>query len=483
VRAKKHMVLRDLLAAETHRLTELLVQISAQHWECRDFTRAELGRAWAEIAASMPVYRTYAAGARDEQDVGKRDARIIRAATASARAHCDGLPVELFDFLEELLLLRRRGRLEDDFVLRFQQLTVSVMAKAVEDTAFYCYTRFLALNEVGGDPSRFGFSPAEFHRWCHRRQALWPGSMSSTSTHDTKRGADVRARLAVLSEIPNEWIAAVRRWSKMNEAKYRGNWPGRRAEYVFYQTLVGAWPLTLERALAAMEKAAREAKDYTDWSRPVPEYEDALRHFITAAFGDSEFMACVEQFVSRIMDAGWINSLAQTLVKLTAPGVPDIYQGAELWDLTLADPDNRQPVDFARRKQLLTDAQSLSAGEVWRRRATGMPNLWLIWKTLDQRRSHPELFGPPGRYDPLPVQGTRASHVLAFVRGEGAVTIVPRLTIGINGQWGDTTVELPAGCWRDVLTSQPVATGRMTELTREFPVALLLREGEGNTNC
>jgi (1->4)-alpha-D-glucan 1-alpha-D-glucosylmutase len=482
VRAKKHMVLRDLLTAETHRLTELLVQVSARHWECRDFTRAELRQAWAEIAAAMPVYRTYAAGARDEPDIGKRDTRIIRAAVTSARAQCHDLPGELFDFLEELLLLRRRGRLEDEFVLRFQQVTVTVMAKAVEDTAFYCYARFLALNEVGGDPSRFGFSPADFNRWCHRRQSLWPGSMAATSTHDTKHGGDVRTRLAVLSEIPDEWIAAVRRWSQMNEAKHLRNWPGHRAEYVFYQTLVGAWPLTLERALAAMEKAAREAKDYTDWSRPVKEYEDALRHFITAAFGDSEFVACVEQFVSRIMDAGWINSLAQTLAKLTAPGVPDIYQGADLWDLTLADPDNRQPVDFALRKQLLTDAKCLSAGEVWRRRATGMPNLWLIWKTLDQRRSHPDLFGPAGRYDPLPVRGTGASHVLAFMRGEGAVTVIPRQTLGIDGHWGDTIVEIPPGCWRNALTLQPVATGRMTELIAEFPVAFLLREGAGNTD-
>lgn len=481
VRAKKHMVLRDLLAPETHRLTELLAQISARHWECRDFTRAELGQALAETAASMPVYRTYAASASDESDIGKRDARIIRGATAGARAKCQDLPLQLFDFLEELLLLRRRGQLEDDFVLRFQQLTGPVMAKAVEDTAFYTYARFLALNEVGGDPSRLGFSPADFHQWCHRRQMLWPGSMAATSTHDTKRGGDVRARLAVLSEIPHEWIAAVRRWSRKNEAKHRRNWPDRRAEYVFYQTLVGAWPLTLERVLAAMEKAAREAKDFTDWFLPVKEYEDALHNFITAAFNDSEFMADVEQFVARILDAGWINSLAQTLVKLTAPGVPDIYQGSELWDLALADPDNRRPVDFSLRKTLLTDAGTLSAEEAWRRRATGMPNLWLIRKTLDERRRNPGMFGPAGRYDPLPVRGTLGSHVLAFMRGDGAVTVVPRLTLGLEGDWGDTMVELPQGRWRNALISQPVATGRMTELTGQFPVALLLRDGEGDT--
>jgi (1->4)-alpha-D-glucan 1-alpha-D-glucosylmutase len=483
VRAKKHMVIHELLAAETHRLTELLVRISARHWECRDFSRTELEQAWVEIATCMPVYRTYAASARDEPEIGKRDARLIGAAATAARAHRQDLPAELFDFLEELLLLRRRGGLEDDFVLRFQQLTGPIMAKAVEDTAFYCYARFLALNEVGGDPSRFGLSLPEFHQWCHRRQTLWPGSMASTSTHDTKRGGDVRARLAVLSEMPQEWIAAVRRWSKMNEVKHRGIWPDRRAEYIFYQTLVGAWPLTLERALACMQKAAREAKDYTDWATPVPKYEDALGDFITGAFNDPRFMADIEQFVSRLLDPGWINSLAQTLVKLTAPGVPDIYQGAELWDLTLADPDNRQPVDFALRKTLLTEARTLSAEEAWQQRATGMSNLWLIWKTLEERRRHPQLFGPAGSYDPLPVQGSGASHVLAFTRGGGAVTIVPRQTLGIDGDWGDTTVALPSGCWRNALTSQPVSSGGMTDLVGQFPVALLLREGPGNTGA
>jgi (1->4)-alpha-D-glucan 1-alpha-D-glucosylmutase len=476
VRAKKHMVIHDLLAAETHRLTELLVHISARHWECRDFTRTELREAWTELAICMPVYRTYAAATSDDPEVSKRDARIIRAAATAAREHRQDLPQELFDFLEELLLLRRRGALEDDFVLRFQQLTGPVMAKAVEDTAFYCYGRFLALNEVGGDPSRFGLGVPAFHQWCQRQQALWPASMNPTSTHDTKRGGDLRARLAILSEMPQEWITAVRRWSKINEGKRRQQWPDRKAEYIFYQTLVGAWPLSLDRALACMQKAAREAKEHTDWSRPVPEYEEALHGFITDALGDPAFMADVAEFVSRLVGPGWVNSLAQTLVKLTAPGVPDIYQGTELWDLRLADPDNRQPVDFGLRKQLLTEANSLSAEEAWRRRPTGMPNLWLIWKVLNIRRSHPDLFGRAGSYEPLPVEGIKASHVLAFVRGTGAVTVVPRLVTGINGAWGDTTVEIPSGRWRNALTGELIANGGMTQLVSHFPVALLLRE-------
>jgi (1->4)-alpha-D-glucan 1-alpha-D-glucosylmutase len=262
----------------------------------------------------------------------------------------------------------------------------------------------------------------------------------------------------------------------MNEGKRRQEWPDRKAEYIFYQTLVGAWPLSLDRASACMQKAVREAKEQTDWRQPVPEYEEALQDFITGAFGDAGFMADAGEFASRLSDPGWINSLAQTLVKLTAPGVPDIYQGAELWDLSLADPDNRRSVDFALRKRLLTEAKTLSAEEVWRRRATGMPNLWLIWKVLNARRCHPDLFGRSGRYEPLPVQGEKAPHVLAFARGEGAVTVVPRLAAGINGAWADTAVEIPAGHWRNALTDEPIANGWMTELVPHFPVALLLRE-------
>jgi (1->4)-alpha-D-glucan 1-alpha-D-glucosylmutase len=276
--------------------------------------------------------------------------------------------------------------------------------------------------------------------------------------------------------MPREWIMAVRRWSKMNEGKRRQEWPDRKTEYIFYQTLVGSWPLSLDRAIAYMQKAVREAKEQTDWCQPVPEYEQALQDFITSALCDPEFIADAGEFASRLLEPGWINSLAQTLVKLTAPGVPDTYQGAELWDLTLADPDNRRTVDFALRKRLLTEAKTLSAEEAWRWRAMGTPNLWLIWKVLNARRSHPDLFGRFGGYEPLPVHGEKAAHVLAFMRGGRAVTVVPRLTVGINGVWADTSVEIPAGSWRNSLTNEPIATRRMSDLLRQFPVAFLLRE-------
>jgi (1->4)-alpha-D-glucan 1-alpha-D-glucosylmutase len=475
VRAKKQMVIHDQLAPESNRLTDLLVHISARHWECRDFTRAELADAWSELATCIPVYRTYA-GASDYPEVSEWDARLIHTAATAAREHRSDLPMELFDFLEDLLLLRRRAALEDDFVLRFQQLTGPIMAKAVEDTAFYCYPRFAALNEVGGDPARFGLSVSTFHKMCQHRQILWPGSMAATATHDTKWGEDVRARLALLSELPQEWIEAVSRWSKMNEPKRRQNRPDRKIEYLFYQALVGAWPLSKDRALNYIQKAAREAKEHTGWRRPVPEYEHALKSFASAVMEDSRFLTEVERFVAPLLDFGWTNSLAQTLAKITATGIPDIYQGAELWDLSLVDPDNRRPVDYALRQQLLAEAKGLSAPDAWQRRESGLPKLWLISKALAVRRSHPVFFSSVGWYEPLSVSGAKAPHVLAFRRGAGAVSVTPRLVAGMGGGWGDTRVELPEGRWQNVLTDSPVTSGSMTELVARFPVALLLRQ-------
>jgi (1->4)-alpha-D-glucan 1-alpha-D-glucosylmutase len=423
----------------------------------------------------MPVYRTYVC-ASSSNKVGGREARLIHVAAAAAREQRPDLPAELFGFLEELLLLRRRGDLEDDFVLRFQQVTGPLMAKAVEDTAFYCYPRFAALNEVGGDPGRFGLCPTGFHRMCQQQQILWPGSMAASETHDSKWAGDVRARLALLSECPQQWIETVRRWSKMNSPKRSQDWPDRKIEYLFYQTLVGAWPLSTDRALAYLQKAAREAKEQTRWRRPSPAYEQALERFGSEVMGDAGFLAEVERFVTPLVAAGWINSLAQTLVKLTATGVPDIYQGTELWSLSLVDPDNRRAVDFEARRQMLAEAKRLSAQEVWRCRESGLPKLWLIWKVLAVRRSHPSFFSRVGWYEPLPVSGAKRAQVLAFMRGGAAVTVVPRLGGGTGGGWGDTRVELPPGHWQNALTDSPVSTGLMAELVAGFPTALLLRK-------
>jgi (1->4)-alpha-D-glucan 1-alpha-D-glucosylmutase len=477
VQEKKLMIIRDELTAETTRLSDLLVQIAARHFECRDFTRAELTQAWTEVAACLPVYRTYASRSVDPE-ISKRDARLLHEAATSARQHHPDLSPELFDFLEQLLSLHWQGSVEDDFVLRFQQLTGPIMAKSVEDTAFYCYPRFAALNEVGGDPGRFGSSLDSFHEWCQRQQDRWPCSMSASATHDTKWGGDVRARLALLSECPQEWIEAVRRWSKINEAKRCRNWPDRKTEYLFYQALVGSWPLTKDRALAYMQKAAREAKEQTSWRQPVSEFEEALQGFVCAAMDDSSFMADVKRFVAPLLDMGWINSLAQTLIKLTATGVPDIYQGAELWDLNLTDPDNRRTVDFEVRRQCLAKAKSLNYEEAWSERASGLSRLWLIHKVLTVRRDNPALFDSSSHYEPLPVSGPQESHVLAYMRGGRAAIAVPRLMVSFNGDWVDTKVELPPGRWRNVFTDSTLENGFMKVLTARFPLALLLRDEE-----
>jgi (1->4)-alpha-D-glucan 1-alpha-D-glucosylmutase len=473
VREKKRSILNNELAAETSRLTDLLLRISAEHWEVREYARSELREVWTELAICLPVYRTYTEP-RGNPEVSHDDARLIRDTIETARRDKPSLPAELFDFTEDLLLLRRRGKIEEDFVLRFQQLTGPVMAKAVEDTAFYCYPRFAALNEVGGDPDQFGISTQRFHQVCQEQQKAWPSSMLATSTHDTKWGGDTRARLAILSERPQQWIEAVRRWSAINKSRRSENLPDRKMEYLFYQALVGAWPLSKDRAMAYVEKAAREAKENTGWQRPVQAYEDALRRFIAESMDDKSLMSDVENFVSQIADAGWVNSLAQTLVKITAPGVPDFYQGSELWDLFLTDPDNRQSVNYDQRTILLKQAKKLSAKEAWEQRESGLAKLWLIAKVLELRRRSESLDGE-SKYQPLTIKGSKANHVLAFMRGK-VITVVPRLAGGFDGDWKDTTIEQPAGIWKNYLTEDSVDSGSIAALTSHFPVALLVKD-------
>ena len=352
------------------------------------------------------------------------------------------------------------------------------MAKGVEDTAFYRFHRLVALNEVGGDPRHFGIAVAEFHRACEKARAERPLSLLASTTHDTKRSEDTRARLALLSEIPGKWADTVNRWTSHNESKRRADIPDRNTEYLLYQTLVGAWPIDLERTLAYMEKATREAKVYTSWTQQDEAYETGVRDFIAALLADGVFVADLEAFVADLLTPGRINGLAQTLIKLTAPGVPDIYQGTELWDLSLVDPDNRRPVDFALRRRLLDELPDLSPEAILARMDEGLPKLWVIRQALHLRRKRPELFGPEGTYRPLFTGGTKADHVVAFARGEGAVSITPRLVMGFDGDWADTVVELPAGRWRNVLTGEESIrdTARVADILMRFPVGLLLQE-------
>jgi (1->4)-alpha-D-glucan 1-alpha-D-glucosylmutase len=361
--------------------------------------------------------------------------------------------------------------------MRFQQVTAAAMAKGVEDTVFYAYPRLLSLNEVGGAPSRFGVSVEEFHKWCAETQARQPFTFLATSTHDTKRGEDVRSRIDVLSEIPSAWEEAVSRWSEAN-ARYRtGALPDRKIEYLLYQTLVGAWPISLERLRDYMKKAAREAKEHTSWIEPNAEYEDALEKFVAAAMEDRDFLAELETFLALVLPAASVNSAALTLLKVTAPGVPDIYQGSELCNLSLVDPDNRRPVDYGLRRSLLRELDGMSAEQVLARAEVGLPKLWIIRQALRVRKSHPECFGPEGAYRPLWAAGPKAGCVVAFQRGADVIAIVPRLPMSA-GNWEEVSLELPPGVWKNVLNGETLGEGKaeISGLFSRFPVALLVKE-------
>jgi (1->4)-alpha-D-glucan 1-alpha-D-glucosylmutase len=374
---------------------------------------------------------------------------------------------------------------EDELVARFQQVTGPVMAKGVEDTAFYTFNRLIALNEVGGSPGRFGVSPEEFHQGNEHTARNWPGTLLATSTHDTKRSEDTRARMALLSEIPTRFAGAVAEWSRLGD-RYRADpsLPDRNAEWLLYQTLVGAWPLSAERAVGYMEKASKEAKEHTSWVDPDPVYDDGLRRFVEGLLGDAEFAAALEGFVAPLVEPGRINSLAQALLKLASPGVPDIYQGCELWDHSVVDPDNRRPVDFPLRESLLTEAEVAGPEDVWPARAdSGLPKLLLTQRMLHLRSRRPEYFCVGSGYRSLAATGAKAAHAVALTRTtaageEGAVAVTPRLVLGLAGGWADTTLTLPEGHWADVL-----ASGRRTfegdvalaNLLGPFPVALLER--------
>ncbi|WP_431931378.1 malto-oligosyltrehalose synthase [Micromonospora sp. RP3T] len=427
-----------LLAAELTRLAALVPELP----------REQVRDALAELAACFPVYRGYPPeGARH---------------LATARSEAGRRRPDLTAVLDQVTArLRDPGH---ELAARFPQLTGAVMAKGVEDTAYYRWSRFVALNEVGGSPAHFGVPPAELHRFAAARQVRWPASMTALSTHDTKRGEDVRARLAVLSELPGRWADRVTDWMS------RAPLADPALAHLLWQTAVGAWPLDRDRLHGYAEKAAREASVSTSWADPDPAFEHEMHALVDRMYDDPELHAQITAFVDEITPAGWSNALGQKLVQLAMPGVPDTYQGTELWENSLVDPDNRRPVDFAVRRDMLA---RLDAG--WRPAvaADGAAKLLVVSRTLRLRRDRPDLFAG---YRPVPARGPAAAHAVAFDRG-GAVAVATRLPLRLarSGGWRDTAVSLPVHECTDLFTGRVYSGSELllADLLSTYPVALL----------
>ena len=525
VRCGKKLILENSLAGETQALARRLKLVATKHRIGRDLTLAQLRAALVEVIAALPVYRTYLM--MDSETPSAQDRSVIETAIADARRSSATVWPETFDFVQRLLLLENLGdfvaadQMEvREFVQRFQQLTGPAAAKGVEDTAFYIYHPLLSLNEAGGDLRRFGGSVEEFHQQNLIRHEGWPHSMLATATHDTKRGEDGRARLNVLSEIPDEWSQALERWRELNAARKRivaGQLaPDANEEYLLYQTLLSAWPERSEakdlgrfreRIRAYVIKASREAKRHTSWLDPHPEYEAALIGFVDDLLTPPQadpFLNDFSRLQRKTAEIGQFNSLGQTLLKITSPGVPDFYQGAELWDLSLVDPDNRQPVNFPRRREILSclpgkgrqgDRDFIS--HFLRHSKSGEAKLYVIHAALQFRRAHAELF-THGRYIPVSAFGSKARHVCAFLRvwrAEAVLVVVPRLvatlltgaaTAPVGPQvWEDTSLELPENAkrWRfhnvftgDFLSASAIgndAVRAVAQVLESFPLALL----------
>jgi len=514
VNANKYLILDKNLAGDLDNLANLLKTISNQYRYGNDFTLNGLKRAIAEVLVQFPIYRTYIT----PEGISDRDRACIQAVIRTAKEHAPLLQHEL-TFLEKLLLLefdeavpQREREQWLYFVMRMQQYSGPLMAKGVEDTTLYVYNRLLSLNEVGGNPDHFGISAAEFHAFNQRRRTTWRYTMNATATHDTKRGEDVRSRLNVLSEIPDEWEDQVTTWSELNQ-QFRGDrngvaLPDRNDEYFVYQTLVGAFPFAeqpdqefIQRIQEYAIKAIREAKVHTAWLRPDDEYETTLTQFIAQVLDPTvseQFLATFLPFQQRIAQYGIFNSLSQVLLKLAAPGVPDFYQGTELWELSLVDPDNRRPVDFTLRhhqlKELREHAQTDMLGllhNLLEHKADGRIKLFLTWQGLQARQAYRELF-LEGDYLQLEIRGPHAHHLIAFARRYGkqvAVAIAPRFLTSLlpagaaplgEAVWQDTSVYIPTDTkltWKNVLTNQAIELDRVLmigDALAHFPVALMI---------
>ena len=511
----KKLVMGHSLTSEIDARSAELAAILGRNRRYPDFTQNSLGVALRELITDLGVYRSYITG---PEQVGAADRAHITTAAERAKRRNPLVPGAVFDFLRDTLLLDNHGDFREadrpalrHFVMKFQQITGPVMAKGVEDTAFYVYNRLASLNEVGGHPEHFGAPAAHFHE--HNAAKGYPHTMLATSTHDTKRGEDVRARINVLSELPDEWQECVTRWAAINAGAHTevggAPAPSRNDEYLLYQTLVGAYEpggepgFFRERITGYMQKAINEAKTHSNWINPNREYAGAMESFIARILADPAFMAAFEPFQRRVAYFGRFNALAQVVLKLTAPGVPDIYQGTELWTHTLVDPDNRRPVDYGARRALLAELREAAAadpgapaGRLLEDAETGAIKFYVTALTLQHRREHAALFCD-GDYVPVEAKGAQADRLCAFLRragGEAVLVVVPRLVAGLTGGaerpptgaevWQETRLALPEGFaarrFENVFTGEqvnasgaPARTLRVADVLGRFPVALL----------
>jgi (1->4)-alpha-D-glucan 1-alpha-D-glucosylmutase len=523
----KKLIMHASLASEVNVLAHLLDTISLSDRFARDYTRKALRDVIRETIACFPVYRTYIdeRGQMTERDL----AYINEAITRAKRRNPDKAPAS-FDFLRDILLLKHKDSEDQSdlyrrklyFTLKFQQLTGPVMAKGLEDTACYVYNRFVAVNEVGGSPRQFGMSVDEFHSGNIKRAQHWPYSMLATSTHDTKRSEDVRARLDVLSEMPKLWGTQVFKWRKTNRTRKRLLADGRHVpdlneEYLLYQTLAGSWPFSFgsqqerenytARIQQYMTKAVHEAKVNLSWINDDPAYVEALQQFIAKVLSPgtrsrpNSFLEQIQAFLPPLFFFGAMNSLAQRLLMIASPGNPDIYQGTELWDFSLVDPDNRRPVDYELRQRLLTELDRRAEGgklpalcaELIGSYQDGRIKMWTTMQALRLRRDRRELFHQGG-YRPLNATGPRQQHVVAFARehhNQVAIVAAPRLSYTLAGGalraplgelWGSTELPVPprtAEFLENVFTGEKIRVGPNRtllchELFAHFPLALLI---------
>jgi (1->4)-alpha-D-glucan 1-alpha-D-glucosylmutase len=472
VREKKRSIVESTFFVDLERLTEMAFAIAQRRWPSADLSRRQLREAVARVTTALPVYRTY----RTMRLLRATCRRLLADAVQSAAMASPDIEAAVFTFLGDLLVKETLDAAEARLVAAWQQLSPAVMAKGVEDTTFYCFDRLVSCNEVGAQASLIGISAMKFHEFCHYLAEHWPRNMLATSTHDNKRSEDVRTRISVLTETPERWGEILHQWSQMNAPLWRNRTPDRHAEYLLYQTMIGAWPIDRDRCWQYMLKACREAKIATSWHEPNLGYEQTMQEFIDGLFASREFLASLERFVAPLILPGRINSLAQCLIKMTAPGVPDFYQGTESWDLSLVDPDNRRPVDFARHALLLDRCHDLDAAEVVADWDSGLPKLWMIARTLRLRRERPRAFRPDSPYQPLVAQGMNLGRLLAYQRGDDLIAVVPRFTLSLKNGWEDTRLTLPEGRWRNCFTAAEVSGSVPPEqLFGAFPVALLAR--------